>query len=41
MNGADGVKVAVFREGRANSEFFLAAAHARVWVLSLYLFPEQ
>ena len=30
MRGADGVKIAVFRKGRAGSEYFLAAAHAHV-----------
>ena len=30
MRGADGVKIAVFRKGRADSEFFRAAAHAHV-----------
>jgi len=28
MRGADGVKIANFRSGRAESEFFRAAAHA-------------
>ena len=30
MRRADGVKVAVYREGRTNLEFILAAAHAHV-----------
>jgi hypothetical protein len=30
MRGAAGVKIAVFRKGRAGSEFFRAAAHAHV-----------
>jgi hypothetical protein len=30
MRGADGVKIAIFRKGRADSEFFMAAALAHV-----------
>jgi catechol-2,3-dioxygenase len=33
MCRADGVKVAVFREGRTNLEFILAAAHAHVMTI--------
>ena len=31
MRGADGVKIAVFRKDRANSNLIRAAAHARRW----------
>jgi hypothetical protein len=35
MRGADGVKIAVFRKGRADPVFFRAAAHAHVKFLKM------
>jgi hypothetical protein len=39
MRGADGVKIAVFFEGRARLAFIYAAAHQRTFAVYVHMIP--